>query len=154
MGADQKAVAAMLTGSYAVTVTAEGRVTVPGQVRAGLAAGVYLCPGLERGSLLLLPMETWARIRERVGASDLLDESVQPLLRLLGMGCEARLDSQGRLAIPAQLRERAGIERAAVMIGAFNRLELWNAQAWKEYEERRLGTTELTEAARSIFPGL
>ena len=42
-------------------------------------------------------------------------------------------DSQGRILIPAELRKYAGLEKEAVIIGAYNRVEIWNKDKWEAY---------------------
>ena len=43
---------------------------------------------------------------------------------------EVRPDSQGRITIPQRLREFAGLEREVVVIGAIDRIEIWDAARW------------------------
>ena len=43
------------------------------------------------------------------------------------------MDKQGRILIPPQLREHAGIERDVVIIGVSNRVEIWSQEQWEAY---------------------
>ena len=45
------------------------------------------------------------------------------------------MDNQGRIILPANLREYAGLKKDIVSIGVNNRIEIWNKEAWKEYNE-------------------
>jgi MraZ protein len=50
-------------------------------------------------------------------------------------GDEVVPDKQGRIGIPAVLREYAGLDREVVVIGVRDRLEIWNPDTWREYQE-------------------
>jgi MraZ protein len=60
-------------------------------------------------------------------------------------------DKQGRVTIPAHLREYAGLDRDAVVIGASNRVEIWDQQAWESY----LATHEdaFADIEEEVLPG-
>lgn len=49
---------------------------------------------------------------------------------LLGYATECEMDSNGRILLPAKLREFAGLDKNIVMIGQGNKFELWDEQSW------------------------
>lgn len=49
------------------------------------------------------------------------------------------MDAQGRLLLPPELREFAGLERDVVLVGQGNKFELWDEQAWNRQREAWLG---------------
>jgi len=49
------------------------------------------------------------------------------------------MDSQGRILIPAELREKAELRREVVFIGTVNRIEIWSAENVKETEVEDIG---------------
>lgn len=67
-------------------------------------------------------------------------DSRRSMLRRMFVGGMEKLkrDGQGRLSIPQHLREYAGIEREAVLIGCGDHLELWSKASWKAYQERHM----------------
>jgi MraZ protein len=61
-------------------------------------------------------------------------------------------DKQGRVTIPAALREYAGLDRDCVVIGANTRLEIWDAQAWTSYLDRQ--EDAFSDASEEVLPGV
>ena len=60
-------------------------------------------------------------------------------------------DKQGRVTIPPMLRDYAGLDRDCVVIGAMNRVEIWNAEAWNRYSaEQEQAFADLSE---EVLPG-
>jgi MraZ protein len=55
----------------------------------------------------------------------------------LGSVAKVKLDRQGRLAVPAHLREYAGIDREAVLLGVEDHLELWSKEVWRDFQKRQ-----------------
>jgi MraZ protein len=49
---------------------------------------------------------------------------------------DVRVDRQGRMPVPAQLRGMAGLEREVVLVGMKNHLELWRKDAWEAYQAK------------------
>ena len=56
--------------------------------------------------------------------------------RLFANACECELDKQGRILIPNSLREYAGINSDAMLVGMGSRIEIWGAEKWEEQLER------------------
>ena len=70
-------------------------------------------------------------------SAPLTSESARVFQRNLFSGTdEQNPDAQGRIAITPELRRYAGLSKDCVVIGAFTRAEIWDAQAWQEYQER------------------
>ena len=60
-------------------------------------------------------------------------------------------DKQGRITIPPHLRAYAGLDKDCVVVGAINRVEVWDAAAWEQYSaEKESAFAELNE---NVFPG-
>ena len=73
-----------------------------------------------------------------------------PRPRLFAYAADCEPDSQGRILIPAKLREYAGLTREVVVIGSFDRAEIWNAQRWTEIEEEALSSGSLEKAMQRM----
>ena len=120
-------------GRFDHTLDNKGRVSVPAGFRMeiqklGGAAGDS-APILTRGAdhLLLYPADTWDGIEEQLGAKSDLLPHVQDYQRFLIGGCtECPIDGQGRITIPALLRDHAGLEGKITLAGVFNKIEIWN----------------------------
>jgi len=59
-------------------------------------------------------------------------------MRMLAAGASAEnADRQGRVTLPPVLRTYAGLDRDCVVIGADNRVEIWDAEAWQRYTDEQ-----------------
>ena len=121
----------MLYGESEHAQDDKGRVIIPQKHREALGDGFFITKGLDR-CLWLIPQRSWDRIDTQLKKLDVSDENARKLERLLYPGTVGRLDKQGRLNIPANLRRHAGIQDGGpvVLVGVRNRLELWHADRW------------------------
>ena len=85
----------------------KGRVIIPARLRPALSEGLFVTRGLEN-CLWLFTMETWEEISGRLADVRMTNSHARQLERLLYSGTEAKLDKQGRLLLPASLRNFAG----------------------------------------------
>jgi len=117
-------------GEFEHTLDDRGRVTLPAKFRADLARGVVITRGLDR-CLFLFPIDEWAPLAERISALPLGRPKARVLRRLLFSGASNVLpDRQGRILIPAYLREYANINGQVIIAGLNTYVELWDAEAW------------------------
>jgi MraZ protein len=61
---------------------------------------------------------------------------------MVGHATELELDGQGRLLVPPELREFAGLTRHAMLVGQGNRLELWDEARWQQKRDFWLSSEE------------
>ena len=129
----------MLTGEYQYTLDPKGRLNFPARLREELGDRFVVTKGLD-GCLFVYGMEEWKHILEKL--KELPLSSARHLQRFLASGAaEVELDKQGRVMIPPNLREHAGLTKDVVIAGAGNRLEIWD----KEKREQYLATTASPE---------
>lgn len=84
-----------------------------------------------------MPVELWNDILERFKKVAVSDVKAQNAMRrLFANACECELDKQGRILIPNSLREYAGINSDAMLVGMGSRIEIWGAEKWEEQLER------------------
>jgi MraZ protein len=98
------------------------------------------------GQILLFTSESWNTVVERLHARDMFNPEVMDFARLLfGSAHRCKLDNAYRLVIPAPLRDFAKItlRGKAVLVGAGDHLELWEAEAWRKHEEDLLSKYRL-----------
>ena len=69
-------------------------------------------------------------------------------MRALATRCEP--DAQGRILLPQRLRQYAQLEKEVIIIGVFDRAEIWNAQRWTEIEEEALSSGSLEKAMQRM----
>lgn len=125
-------------GSYHTALDDAGRMNIPRRIRETMERldhyTWYITPGLN-GNLYLYSREEWskqlARNLENYGQMD--QRRHEFFSFSYGLTSETRVDRQGRMPIPLQLRESLGIEREVVLVGVQDRLELWNKSAWDTF---------------------
>lgn len=136
----------MLLGEYQHSVDEKGRMAVPAKFRKSLAGGVVVTRGMEK-CLYLYPVEEWAKFAEKLAKLPLNQADSRAFSRLMLAGAShAGIDSQGRILLPDYLRSYAGIMSKAVVVGLYNRAEIWDEGRWQEYRadaEKR--TDEIAE---------
>ncbi|WP_026370142.1 division/cell wall cluster transcriptional repressor MraZ [Kallotenue papyrolyticum] len=121
----------MFLGEFEHSVDAKGRVAVPAKFRPRLEGGLVVTRGFER-CLQVFPMEQWQILSERVSNLPAASAEARQLRRLLfSSAFDTELDKQGRILLPANLREYAGIGDEAVIAGMNTYFEIWSKDNWE-----------------------
>lgn len=137
----------MLTGEYQHNMDLKGRVTVPSKFREDLGDKFYVCKGLD-GCLFVLSQEQWDRLVEKVSKIPLAQG--KGIQRFFFSGAaEVEPDKQGRILIPQNLREHAGLDKDITVIGAAVRAEIWDTARWNEYNAGQ--SDEAIEASMNLL---
>jgi MraZ protein len=122
----------MFYGEYDYKIDEKGRVPVPPKFRNALKDGMVLAPGAEKCITLYTVLE-WKKLSAKLTGSGLSRSKIRRLSRaLFAMAFSTRIDNQGRIPIPAPLREHAGMIDDVVIAGANTYLEIWDKVAWEE----------------------
>ncbi len=125
-------------GTYTPKLDEKGRLFLPAKFRNRLAEGLVVTQGQEQ-CLVVWPQDVFDAEADRVSSRPLTSKSARAYTRMLfSSGAEGSLDKQGRMSIPPTLREFADLDRDVVVIGARDRLEIWNPVRWREYEQQAL----------------
>ncbi len=123
----------MLMGEFQHNMDAKGRVTIPARFREDLGEKFYVTKGLD-DCLFVLSSQQWERLLEKMASLPLA--KARNLQRFFFSGAsEAEPDKQGRILIPPQLREYAGLTKDVTVIGAAARAEIWDTERWRQYNE-------------------
>ncbi len=123
----------MFTGEYQHTLDEKGRVIIPARLREGLGENFMITRGLDR-CLFIYHFDAWVKIEEKVKGLPLARSDARAFARYFFSGAaEVEIDRQGRVLIPQNLRDYAGIEKEVMIIGVSDRVEVWSEEAWKEY---------------------
>jgi MraZ protein len=124
----------MFLGQFVHSFDDKSRLMVPAKFREPLAGGVVVVRGLDK-NLWVMGAATFDIIFQRLMALNLMDPLTRSLNRLiLGNAAQLELDSAGRILIPQNLRELAGLEDGAVLVGLGDYFEVWSPANWKEQE--------------------
>jgi MraZ protein len=84
--------------------------------------------------LAIFPMTAWGELAARVGSLPMTDPNARLLQRqLLSGAMETELDGQGRVLVPQGLREFAGLEAEALVLGSRDHAEIWAPARWTDY---------------------
>lgn len=133
----------MFRGFNTVSIDNKGRVSVPSRFRdrlSLLAAGrlVLTLNPLDR-ALWLYPLPEWELIESKLAAlSDFDLQSRRAKQMMRGYATDSELDGQGRILIPAELREHAKLKRQAVLLGQGNKFEVWDQATWNAQRDQWL----------------
>jgi MraZ protein len=139
-------------GTHTPRLDDKGRLFLPAKYRDELAPGLVLTKGQER-CLYVFPEAEFGRITEVLRTAPVTAKSVRDYSRVFFASASDEVpDRQGRITIPAALREYAALQRDCVVIEANTRLEIWDAAAWESY----LGQQEdaFSGASEEVLPGL
>ena len=124
----------MLNGIYRHSVDAKGRMAVPVKFRAELGDSFFLTVGLD-SCLYIFSQTEWEKFNTAI-RSTLSFTAAEKLSRIFNAySFEVEPDLQGRVIIPTELRNRAGIGKQAVVIGASNHAEIWEPAKWDEAQK-------------------
>ncbi len=123
----------MFLGEYQHTLDAKGRVSLPARFRNQLGGTVTVAKGFE-GSLYVFQPQDYERFMNDLLAKSDFNPKVREVRRFFASGAiEVQLDSAGRVPLSPLLREYASLSKDVVVIGNGDRIELWDAKRWAEY---------------------
>ena len=125
----------MLIGEYTHSLDEKKRVAVPAKFRKEIGKTVVITHGLDN-CLSLYPLETWKKIAEKVADLPIDRSDNRAFSRaILAGAAEVEFDKQGRIILPDYLRNFAGITKDVIIIGLYNRLEIWDESKWNAYKK-------------------
>lgn len=142
----------MFLGTHTPRLDDKGRLALPAKFRSDLEDGLVITKGQER-CLFVFPITEFNRLTELLRTAPVTDRRVRDYSRIFFASASHEVpDGQGRITVPQQLRQYAGLSKDAVVIGANTRVEVWDARAWQEY----LDNTEqaFADAEEEVLPGL
>ena len=138
----------MVRGATKVTLDDKGRMVMPTRYRERLreqAQGRLVVTVDRDQCLLVYPLNEWEQIERKLMALPTLHAQSRRLQRLMvGHATDLELDGHGRLLLPPELREFAGLDRHAMLVGQGGRFELWDEARWTERRDFWLKSEEST----------
>ncbi len=150
----------MFVGKYQVRLDSKNRVIVPQKLResrdkdGSVYSEFYLTLGSE-GCVFVYTPEGWEKLMDSLGATQpAADSSLRTLQRLVAANAApCTCDSQGRIVLPAELRQHAGLKRDVLWVGAVSRAEIWAASRWRQFQETHVSQLgeKLDVVARAGF---
>lgn len=126
----------MMLGTYSHSLDTKGRLIVPAKLRETLGDSFVITKSLDH-CLAIYPNEGWEEFIEKL--ETLPKISSEPARRLrrfyFGNSQTIEVDKQGRVLIPANMREYAELKKDAVLIGVNDHVEVWAEEAWQKYND-------------------
>lgn len=128
----------MFRGISQVNMDDKGRLAVPSRYRHRLLESaknhIVVTIDTESPCLLLYPLPAWEKIEVEIAALPSLSVTARRLQRLLiGHATELELDKNGRILLPALLRDYAKLKKQTMLVGQSNKFEIWSDEQWKHH---------------------
>ncbi|MBP3339140.1 MAG: division/cell wall cluster transcriptional repressor MraZ [Lachnospiraceae bacterium] len=122
----------MFMSEYNHSIDAKGRMIVPAKFREALGNDFIVTQGLD-GCLFVFPNSEWQVFEEKLRSLPVSNKDARKFSRFFLAGAaQVELDGQGRILLPAVLRQFAGLEKDAVVVGVGSRVEIWDKSRWEE----------------------
>lgn len=117
--------------------TAKGGYSVPTRYRDLLhdaSSGQMVCTiDIHHPCLLLYTLPEWVIIEQKLSRLSSMNPAERRVQRLLlGHASECQMDSAGRLLLAPVLRQHAGLTKQVMLVGQFNKFELWDEATWHQ----------------------
>lgn len=125
----------MFMGEYNHTVDTKGRLIIPSKFREALGDKFVITKGLD-GCLFAYDNAGWSVFEEKLGNMPISRKDTRMFVRhFLAGAAEVEVDKQGRVLVPAKLREYAELVKDVVLVGAAGHIEIWSQEKWTALEE-------------------
>ena len=137
-------------GRYRYSLDAKGRVSLPAAFHRDADSDAFVLIRFHTEALTLYPEGAWSGVETRLREMVERRPEFRPhVLRLTGNAVRTSPDSKGRILIPDHLRTEVGLGDEALIVGALDKIEIWDPD---RFEERTAGgDEEFDRLAASIF---
>ncbi len=123
----------MFSGEYQHSVDPKGRLIMPSKFREGLGDKFMITRGLD-DCLFVYSMTDWESFESKLKSLPMTDNNARAFVRFFLSGAtECELDKQGRILVPQNLRDYAGIDKDVAVVGVSSRVEIWDKDKWQKY---------------------
>lgn len=142
----------MFLGTYTPRLDEKFRLILPAKFREELSEGLVLTRGQER-CLYVFSAREFERVHEQMRAAPLSSRQARDYIRVFLSGASDEVpDKQGRVTVPAPLRQYAGLDRDVTVIGAGTRVEIWDSESWNTYLAEQ--EAAFSETDEDVLPGV
>ncbi len=137
-----------LIGEYNHTIDAKGRMSVPSKFRTVLGDSFVISKGIDK-CLVVYSDEEWSAFQAKLNTLPNFDDDAREVKRFFGSGSAyVEVDAHGRILVPANLQEYAGLEKDVTIVGTTDgKAEIWATDTWNERE----GKTNPKDAVKNLF---
>lgn len=127
----------MFRGQFKYSVDNKGRISIPAKLRRHVAPDANDTFVMTRGTAACIdvyPLDQWQLIEEKLGKLNPFNPDDAKFIRMISQyASEDSMDSQSRVLIPQTLIEYAKIDKEVLILGALNKIEVWNPKTYEEY---------------------
>lgn len=142
----------MFLGTHTPRLDDKGRLFLPAKFRERLQSGIVVTRGHEK-SLVIYPADAFESLANRALAAPSTNKRARAYIRMLLSGASDQIpDKQGRISIPAHLREYAGLVREITITGVGDHLEVWDTETWNA--ELAAIEDDFSDQEEEVIPGL
>ncbi|MGI6722408.1 MAG: division/cell wall cluster transcriptional repressor MraZ [Anaerovoracaceae bacterium] len=136
----------MFIGSYNNSIDAKSRMIIPSKYREELGGKCVMTKGIDK-CLYIYPVSAWEEFAEKLAGLPKADPKARNFVRhFYGRAEECEIDKQGRVTVPAALREYGAIEKELTTIGNGEKIEVWSRAVWEELmEDSQLDGEDIAE---------
>lgn len=126
----------MLIGEYLHTVDPKKRLSLPSKFRKELGKTVIVTRGLDQ-CLFVFSQVSWKKLIQKFGVLSIGSAESRGFNRFMFSGAvEADVDAAGRILIPDNLKEYAGLKGKVILAGVNTRVEIWDEKRWDTYKKK------------------
>lgn len=126
----------MLIGEYKHSLDPKKRVAIPAKFRKEIGEKAVITRGLDQ-CLFVYTMQEWEKVAEKLSGLPTGSADARNFVRLFLSGAtDVEIDALGRVLIPDNLKQFAGLKEKVVIVGVYRRLEIWNEENWENYKQR------------------
>ncbi|MBI2886451.1 MAG: division/cell wall cluster transcriptional repressor MraZ [Chloroflexi bacterium] len=138
----------MFLGKFSHSLDDRGRVAIPARFRDEFEAGLVISRGFERCLTVYTPAG-WEELKSRLAGLSFTQGDARRVLRaIFSLAFDGRLDGQGRVLVPQELRQYAEIHESVTIVGVDDHLELWEPARWAA--EQAILDSQLPEIAERL----
>ncbi len=125
----------MLLGEYIHTLDDKNRMSLPIKFRKEMGKSIIIAPWLDN-CLSIFTEKEWQKVSSKLSDSSMVASDNRSFSRFMfGQAVVVDVDTNGRILIPENLKNRSNLSNKVVVIGVQNRAEIWNEQSWNEYKK-------------------
>lgn len=131
----------MFRGRSKHTLDEKGRLAIPARFKDTLKLKEESCLVVTNyiNCLWAFPKDDWRVIEEKVAKLPLMDKAVNTLRRYFISGAQECHIKQGRITLPPDLREIAGLKKEVMLVGEQKLFEIWDKGRWDDEFKRAMG---------------